>query len=247
MARKTAYLTIDDAPSRDFAQKADYLISRGIPAVWFCAGRSLEKNSDIMADAIRKGFVVGNHSYGHPQFSDLTVEQAYDQIRRTDEILDRIYAMSGRKRPGRFFRFPYGDKGGSTHSDFFKACSLEGRKHKEAIQSSLRELGYTQPRFADVTYPYLRKAGMFDDADWFWSYDVHEWSITKTEPTHGVGSLEKIFERMDETAPEEGRGLNTSGSAEIVLMHDHAATTEYFAPIVDRLLAKGLDFRLPEF
>ena len=50
---------------------------------------------------------------------------------------------------------------------------------------------------------------------------------------------------MDETAPEQGRGLNTPGSAELILTHDHPETTTLFFPIIERLLEKGLEFRLP--
>ena len=34
--RKIAYLTIDDGPSKDMKMKVDYLVSKGIPAIWFC-------------------------------------------------------------------------------------------------------------------------------------------------------------------------------------------------------------------
>ena len=61
----------------------------------------------------------------------------------------------------------------------------------------------------------------------------------------GIDSLEAVFARMDEVVPEGGRGLNTSGSAEIILAHDHERTTELFPAIIERLLEKGMQFRLP--
>ncbi|MDA3851278.1 MAG: hypothetical protein PF447_08375 [Spirochaetaceae bacterium] len=48
MKRKTAYLTIDDVPSKDFPGKMEYLLKKGIPAILFCPGQNLEGKKDWM-------------------------------------------------------------------------------------------------------------------------------------------------------------------------------------------------------
>src|SRR5262245_50027868 len=119
MAAKIAYLTIDDSPTKDFIPKLEYLITKRIPAVWFCEGARLEQYPDSVIIAIKAGYIIGNHSYSHPSFSTISLETAFAEIDRTHRIIEDLYARAGVKRPAKFFRFPYGDKGGLTGHDVF--------------------------------------------------------------------------------------------------------------------------------
>src|SRR3990172_9835105 len=101
---KTAYLTIDDAPSPDFLNKLDFLDAKGITAVWFCQGNYMEQRPHMTIEAIRRGHIIGNHSYSHPHFTDLSLDQARAEIRSTDSILDELYHRAGVARRHRFFR-----------------------------------------------------------------------------------------------------------------------------------------------
>lgn len=242
---KIAYLTIDDAPSADFAFKVDYLSSKGIPAIFFCPGNALEVQPDLVVDAIQKGFVIGNHAYDHPHFSEIPLEAGYEQIRKTDQLLEQIYSQAGIPFIKKYFRFPYGDKGALTGDDPFAPISSVGLRRKQALQAFLRQLGYSQPAFDEITYDYYRAAGLLDDIDWYWTYDVVEWSTFHEKHAHGIETLADVYARMDEVVPEGGRGLNTPGSAELILTHDHVETTPLFSAIIERLLAKGMEFRLP--
>ncbi|HLP01933.1 MAG TPA: polysaccharide deacetylase family protein [Opitutaceae bacterium] len=239
---KTAYLTIDDGPTAATGRKLDYLASRGIPAVLFCTGRALEQHRALALDAIRRGFVIANHSYGHPFFSRLTVVECCEEIRRTDAIIDALYAEAGAARPAKFFRFPYLDKGALTGSDVLATPSPEGAARKAAIQACLRELGYLVPPLAGVRWP----GELGRDADWGCTYDVKEWSIAAPYAGTDVRSVEDVFARMDRYAPEESLGLNSPTGDEVILLHDHAETDEIFEAIVARLEAKGLRFVLPK-
>ncbi len=49
---------------------------------------------------------IGNHSFSHPYFSELSFEECTEQILST-EVIERRHKL---------FRFPYGDKGGE-HKD----------------------------------------------------------------------------------------------------------------------------------
>jgi len=236
MVRKIAYLTIDDAPSEDMKEKVDFLVSKRIPAIWFCIGNFLEKRSEYAIHAIEKGFIIGNHSYGHLHFSKLSLTQCFEEIQKTDRIIDEIYRKAGVKRLARFFRFPFGDKGGLKYD----------KVRKEKIQAFLKSLGYMQPKFENITYRYYREAGRLDDIDWYWTYDVMEWAIFKKEHSSGIDSLEKVYERMNEDVSEGCRGLNNPSSEDIILIHDHLKTAPMFKPIIERLLAKGVIFKLPQ-
>ncbi len=244
-AAKTAYLTIDDGPTSSTGWKLDFLTARKIPAVLFCTGSALEKHRPAAIDAIKRGFIVANHSYDHPHFSEIPVEQCLAQIRRTDAIIESIYAEAGVVRPVKYFRFPYGDKGSRTGGDAYAVPSPEGLAHKAAIQACLRELGYTLPHLPGVTYPYWRTV-LAADVDWYWTYDVKEWSLNLPQPEPDARDLGDLCERMDKSAPAGGFGLNTPGSDEVILTHDHLETDVQFETLVARLQAKGLRFALPQ-
>jgi peptidoglycan/xylan/chitin deacetylase (PgdA/CDA1 family) len=245
MAIKKAYLTIDDSPSVHMKQKIDFLFSKGIPAVFFCEGRKIEQRPKPVIEAIQKGFIIGNHSYNHPQFSNISLDEAYEEIEWTDGLIEDMYRQAGVKRPAKYFRFPYGDKGGLVGDCPIAEYGEEGAKRKEAIQHYLRELGYTQPAFG-ITTTYFREAGLLDEVDWYWTFDTFDWSVNSEQPMYGITSLEAVYDRIDEDTPEAACGLNQPESEEIVLIHDHENSTAIFYPIVSRLQEKGLQFSLPD-
>ena len=243
--QKIAYLTIDDAPSSDFRRKVDYLSAKSIPAVFFCIGKLLERRQVDAVYSVRRGFILGNHSYSHIPFSDMCLYDCYKDIARADALIDRIYKRAKKPRPAKFFRFPFGDKGGLKHTEVFERYTAAGERRKEKLQQFLKSLGYRQPKFPRITYKYYKKAGLLDDVDWHWTYDVMEYAIFEKEHPFGIDTIKKVFDRMDENVPEGCRGLNYRGSDEIILVHDHANSAKLFMPIIERLLSKGLSFRLP--
>ena len=85
MVRKVGYLTIDDAPSEDFRNKVKHLVEKEIPAIFFCRGDYLVERSEDVILAIKKGFVIGNHSYNHARFSEIPLKECFHQIKQTDE------------------------------------------------------------------------------------------------------------------------------------------------------------------
>lgn len=242
---KTIYLTIDDAPSADCINKLNHLDKYNIRAVWFAEGKRMEEYPDAAVEILRRGHILANHALTHPNFSAIALEQAYDEISRTDAILKGIYQQAGVEWQQRFFRFPFGDKGDGRYENGSEPLSAEGQARHSAIQNHLRRLGYTQPAFSDITYRYYRQAGLLDDVDWYWTYDSHDWCPYSDRPTHGVDSVEKVLARMDEDVPEGWRGLNYPGSADIFLMHDHITPDNIFMQIIDKLVTKNVTFKLP--
>lgn len=218
MSPKLAYLTIDDAPSADTPRKVDYLVAKGIPAIWFCRGEFIEREREHARYIVEQGFVIGNHSYDHPRFSTLPLDQCVDQIARTDVLIDVVYNEAGSPRPAKAFRFPFGDKGG---------------RNKAALQEYLRGEGYTQPVFCGIAHDWYFKEGLNKDVDVFWTYDTRDWKISKN-------SLVKVLGLMDE-------GLKNPGSAEIIVMHDFKRTTTWFEPMIEKLVEKGIAFASPGF
>ncbi|PJF20635.1 MAG: polysaccharide deacetylase, partial [Phototrophicales bacterium] len=108
---KTLYLTIDDAPSADCINKLDFLDARGIQAVWFAEGRYIEVRPDAALEIVKRGHILGNHSYSHPQFSSIPLDDCIEEIVKTNTLIKQIYTRAGVLWKQRYFRFPFGDKG----------------------------------------------------------------------------------------------------------------------------------------
>jgi peptidoglycan/xylan/chitin deacetylase (PgdA/CDA1 family) len=218
MKQKRIYLTIDDAPSDDFKKKVDFLHERKIQAIFFCLGKLLEEKEADILYAISKGFVIGNHSYNHPSFSKISLNEAKNQIKKTDSIINNLYKKAGIKRTLNFFRFPYGDK---------------GDKNKEVIQDFLRKLNYKQPKFKGITYDYFYEFKLNKDLDVFWTFDFEEYSKK---------DWKLILEKMNCENPKLGGSLMNNNSSDIILIHDHTETTNIFFKIVEELLNRKMIF-----
>ena len=234
---KTAYLTIDDSPSENFKEVIDYLVEKEIPAIFFCCGDLLERHEELAIYAISKGFLLGNHSYNHPDFSKIDMNEINFQIRKTDELLDQIYRKANAIRPLKVFRFPGLNNGFNNFPDY----GWDKPKVIE-IQNILKELGYRQPEFPGVNYKWYSDAGLKECLSVDCTYDSFDWCMNQGEELYGYRDLPTILSRMDEVVPEEGRGINTTGSNEIIMMHSfipfHA-----FKAIIEKLLKKGIKFK----
>lgn len=250
MNQKIAYLTIDDSPTAGFRDKMLYLKEKAIPAVFFCIGQLMEQRPDELIESIHKGFIIANHSYSHPAFSKISLEQAKEEIEKTDEIIASLYQKAGVQRPTKWFRFPYGDKGDLKNGKVFGILKKGNNKRKNFIQNVLQNLGYTQPSFKDVDYKFMKKAKLLDDIDWSWTFDIMEWSINQNKPTQGIKDLNSVISRMQKQRPSDCRGFLgfekrwlASTSSEIILLHDHSETDKEFKTIIDTLLTLNLNFK----
>lgn len=220
---KRAWLTVDDAPTEDFRLKVDDLNARGIQAVWFCIGELLEQYPDEAVHAVRSGHLLGNHSFNHPHFSELSLTEAKEQIERTERLIDAIYARTGVRRPVKLFRFPYLDDGGEANRD--------------ALQKMLREAGFEPAGYPGVTYAWWQESGCDARIDVGCTFDTWDWQLRERPEL-----LPELLARMDEHEPEHGRGLNeTPGSNEIIMMHAWISPDAWRA-LLDRLQTKPLTF-----
>ena len=119
--------TIDDVSSRNTPAIVDALCERGITAIMFAVGMNVERYWDEAVYAVRKGMIVGNHSYSHKNFSEIPIEEAIAEIEKCEAVLERLYQAAGVERVYRPFRFPYGNKGG---------------ENRVALQQYLKEHGF---------------------------------------------------------------------------------------------------------
>lgn len=226
--RKVVYLTIDDVPTDDFPNKIDFLLENKIPSIFFIIGQSVnESRRPALVEAIKKGFILGNHSFSHPDFSTISLEEVKNEIEKTDKIIEDLYSEAGEERRFKVFRFPFLRKGGAN---------------KQAIQDILEGLGYAQPGFENINYKWYKNEGHHKDYDVFCTFDTLDWAVANETSEEGVKDLDSLLERMDENFPEKGKGLNDENSSDIVMMHDDIRISNLFKPILLKMIEKGIKF-----
>jgi len=103
------------------------------PAVAFVNERMLEAPSereariDLLRQWVKSGMTLGNHTYSHPDFNSLTVEQFQEEIVKGDVVSREL--MKSRQPYQLYFRHPM------THTG-------DTREKKEAIENFLIARGY---------------------------------------------------------------------------------------------------------
>lgn len=102
---KVIALTFDDVPDPRFTpQLLNILKKYHVKATFFVVGSRAEKHPALVKRMIREGHAIGNHSYNHPQFVKLKMNDFRTQIIETENI---IQTLAGYKP--RLIRPPYGD------------------------------------------------------------------------------------------------------------------------------------------
>ena len=106
---KTVALTFDDGPGRSTWQILKILRKYKVPATFMNIGENEAVRKQDVRDEVRDGFVVGNHTWDHP---DLVPLSAADQAAEMDRTSDEQYRVT-HTRPC-VFRPPYGDYDSTT-------------------------------------------------------------------------------------------------------------------------------------
>ncbi len=96
-------LTFDDGPSAHTERLLNIFKAHGGKGTFFVVGTSIERNKALLKRMAEEGHEIGNHSWSHPQLTDLGRQDIVSQITRTS---DKIYEASGQKC--RLVRPPYG-------------------------------------------------------------------------------------------------------------------------------------------
>ncbi|MGM0551977.1 MAG: polysaccharide deacetylase family protein [Bacteroidota bacterium] len=225
---KVALLTIDDSPNEFTHEKVDLLEKHCVPAIFFCLGDSIDKYSESLVYAVKKGFVIGNHSYSHQQFSRLSVKRCIEEIKATDELISKIYRKAKVPQGVKYFRYPYGIKGDIVLGSP-KMLLLKCNRKFLTIEENLKKLNYGRLNMSGCKFRYPESL-MCYNRDVFWTFDIREWLIFKKD-----ASLKSIEKRID-------KNLSYNKGKEIILMHDHIGSHLYFEHLLKRLLLKDFQF-----
>lgn len=227
-----AILTIDDIASANTPAIVDYLNEKGITALMFAVGENVERYYDNAVYALQHGMIVGNHSYSHPAFSEITMEEAEGEIAKNEALLDRLYKDAGVERKYRPFRFPYGNRGGENAA---------------ALQEYFRKNGFDKLKDTQIPYAFWKEQGLDRNVDTLWTFDFAEYRI---RPESGF-TAEDVWKRVNDKTPAEGGALLVDPGSHILLLHAHDETDAmvpgYYRLFIDYLLEKGVVFDVPEF
>ena len=227
-----AYLTIDDVTSNITPYIIDGLEKRNIKPVLFSTGANLLAYWEEGKYALKKGAIVGNHSYSHPYFSKLSLEECYLEILKQEELLDRLYNEAGVVRERKNFRFPYGDKGGLN---------------KLKIQDFLIKLGFSKLDDRIINGEWYIENNHKNDIDVYWNFDFTEYLIND-EKTYDINKCKKRLKNRDLI---DGDYLLDEDSRGIILIHDHPRVQEiekdYFFQLLDYAISEGINFLEPSF
>ncbi|PIN92922.1 hypothetical protein COU56_03955, partial [Candidatus Pacearchaeota archaeon CG10_big_fil_rev_8_21_14_0_10_31_9] len=109
IAQNKIYMTIDDGPKDYMEEMLDLFAETGDRATFFVLGENCENDYgySLLVRALNEGHLIGNHSYYHPNFKEISEEEAQAQVQATHEILEQAYKDAGRYNP-KLFRFPFG-------------------------------------------------------------------------------------------------------------------------------------------
>jgi len=103
------YITIDDGPGYYMEEMLDLFEQTGDKATFFVLGQNCEDNYgyEMLIRALNEGHLIGNHSYSHPNFKEISPEEAQAQLLATHEIIQSAYDKLDIFNP-KLFRYPFG-------------------------------------------------------------------------------------------------------------------------------------------
>ncbi|MCS6831194.1 MAG: polysaccharide deacetylase family protein [Armatimonadota bacterium] len=104
-SQKLVALTFDAGSSAEPVPRILQALARqSVHCTFFLTGQWIERYPDAARQIAEAGHELGNHSWSHPAFTSLTDEQIREQLRRTEEIAQRVCGRSTKP----LFRPPFG-------------------------------------------------------------------------------------------------------------------------------------------
>lgn len=98
-------LSFDDGPTgAKTGRILDILKENNVEAAFFCIGKNIAGNEDLLKRMVREGHIIGNHSFSHHHFFDLfSSRKMLNELKEMSQVVKNIIRLSPR-----LFRPPYG-------------------------------------------------------------------------------------------------------------------------------------------
>lgn len=244
-----AYMTIDDSFSARSHELVDYLAVKNIPSLFFCRGDMMERYPDQVDYALGQGVILANHSYAHQPAGTMQFEEWKDDFEKTETLIGAAYEKTGIRRPGKYFRFPYLDRGdGDKVEQRFPALIKDIKQGNQPslpedqkvinIQRYLSEKGFSQP-FENVDHPIYTIDSVAQAHDCLMTFSSCDWMMrtahkNKGWPYQSVSDLKGVID-VDPY-------LTTMNGNHVVLFHDHAEIIDTTIELIDHMLSRGIEF-----
>lgn len=105
-SQKVIYLTFDCGYENGYtAQILDTLKKHNAPAAFFVVGNMIESAPDLIRRMAEEGHIVGNHTYHHPDMSQIAQQEAFQK--ELDDLAVLYEETTGEPLP-KFYRPPQG-------------------------------------------------------------------------------------------------------------------------------------------
>jgi cellulose synthase/poly-beta-1,6-N-acetylglucosamine synthase-like glycosyltransferase/peptidoglycan/xylan/chitin deacetylase (PgdA/CDA1 family) len=103
-AKNKIVLSFDDGPDRRWTPKIlDILKEKHAPAVFFVVGEEANTSPDILKREYNEGHEIGNHTFTHPQFDEISHTQLKWELNLTQRLIESTLGVKSI-----LFRPPYG-------------------------------------------------------------------------------------------------------------------------------------------
>lgn len=104
--QRVVALTFDDGSDGTYVNNIlSTLQQHNIKATFFLTGSGAEDHPQSIINVVNAGHDIGNHSYNHPHFPQVSVAEIQSQMNRTETIIRNLTGKSTLP----FFRAPYGE------------------------------------------------------------------------------------------------------------------------------------------
>ncbi|WP_339815417.1 polysaccharide deacetylase family protein [uncultured Imperialibacter sp.] len=232
---KTMAITIDDLPAQMGghdsvtlielnARLLAHLTERKVPAIGFVNEQKLYRGSkiidyryDMLTAWIGSGLELGNHTYSHIDYNQLTPEQFFEIIEKGEPITKKLMADAG--KPYRYFRHPYLHRGNTEEK-------------VKALEEYLQAHGYTE---APVT---------IDNSEWIFAsaFDKafkasDKAMMDKIGATYISYMAEKVNYYEQQSLKLFGRPI-----AHTLLIHENLLNSYYLGALLDAYQGIGYSF-----
>ncbi len=100
---KVVLITIDDGPTKQSNSILETLAKHNAKAIFFVNGVHNKDNPNTMAEILKAGHSLGNHTWDHPNLKKLSEEKIKKEIESDTELIKKLT-----NETPKFFRPPFG-------------------------------------------------------------------------------------------------------------------------------------------
>ena len=195
-----------------------YKINKNIPAIFYARGEHIFRHPNQIINAIKNGFLIGNNSYSHPYFSEITFSESIDEIARTEYLIEKCYQSAGKLRPHKIIRLPFADRGAGA-----KAKEPESEIERNKVRDI--QVFLKKNKFKVLNF---QSADSYIDSYWDWD--------TEDYKTKHINDLDAYIKNMNKFF--DGYKSDTA----VILLHDFDNNHHLFEAFMEFLLNRKIEF-----